>query len=67
MSTAIAESPVPREAFERFPGKWIAVRGTEIVAWADSLEDLESNPTVVETDTRALVPDATKHFYRWHA
>jgi len=64
MSPAIAESPVPHEAFEHFPGKWVAVRGSTIIASADSLEELESNPSVENTDTLVLVPDPTTHFYR---
>jgi hypothetical protein len=66
MSSPIAAPPVPEEAFERFPGEWIAVRGDMIIASADSLEELERNSTVKSTDTLVLVPDPSTHFYRCH-
>jgi hypothetical protein len=64
MGMVVAESPIPQEAFEQYPGKWIAVRGGTIVAWADSLDELKSKPEVQDEDTLAPVPDPSTHFYR---
>jgi hypothetical protein len=66
MSSPIAASPVPQEAFERFPGKWIAVRGDTIIASAVSIEELERDSAVQSTDTLVLVPDSATHFYPCH-
>lgn len=67
MSTVIADPPVPPEAFERFAGRWIAIRARKVVASADSLEELQRDASVRETDMLALVPDPKTHFYRWRA
>jgi len=65
MSPVLAESPIPQEAFEH-PDQWVAVRGTMLIAWADTLEELRNKPEVEDTDTLAHVPDPATHFYRCH-
>jgi Family of unknown function (DUF5678) len=58
----ISPPPLPAEAFERFPGRWIAVRDGEIVADARTIEELESNPLVVPVDTFFRVPELNSKF-----
>lgn len=65
--TVVAEPPIPREAFERYAGKWVAVRATEVVAAANTLDELKAKREVADTDTLAHVPDPSTHFYRCHA
>jgi Family of unknown function (DUF5678) len=66
MSPTVAAPPIPREAFEQYPGQWVAVRGTTVIAGADTLEELTRKPEVNDTDTLAHVPDPSTHFYRCH-
>lgn len=65
MSAVVEISPpsVPAEAFERFPGRWVALRDGHIVADAETLEDLESNEQVEASDTRFRVPTAGAKFF----
>jgi hypothetical protein len=58
----ISPPPVPAEAFERFPGRWVAVRDGDIVADARTLEDLGANELVEITDTLFRVPEANSKF-----
>ncbi len=59
----LSQSPVPSEAFERFPGKWIAIRSGEIVAAADTLELLTADEQVRDTDIRFRVPEPGANFF----
>ncbi|HLM84843.1 MAG TPA: hypothetical protein VK272_01500 [Solirubrobacteraceae bacterium] len=58
----ISPPPVPAEAFERFPGRWVAIRNGDIVADAYLLEDLETDPRVEITDTLFRVPEPGSKF-----
>ncbi len=58
----ISPPPVPAEAFERFPGRWVAIRDGDIVADARLLEDLEADPHVEITDTLFRVPEPGSKF-----
>ncbi len=60
----ISKPPVPQEAFEQFPGKWIALRDGEIVADADTEDGLRHDDRVLSTDALFRVPEASTHFYR---
>jgi hypothetical protein len=63
-STAqLAQPPVPSEAFEQYPGRWVAIRGDEIVAVADDVEVLRADPKVRGEDALFLVPEPSSHFY----
>jgi hypothetical protein len=53
---------VPAEAFERFPGRWIAVRDAEIVANARTIEDLQANELIGPSDTFFRVPEPNSKF-----
>jgi len=58
----ISPPPVPAEAFERFPGRWVAVRDGDIVSDARTLEDLEADERVAITDTVFRVPEPNSKF-----
>jgi hypothetical protein len=58
----ISLPPVPAEAFERYPGCWIAVRSGDIVAAARTLEELDTNELVEATDALFRVPDSNSTF-----
>lgn len=62
----ISPPPVPAEAFERFPGRWVAVRDGEIVADAGTLEELEADERVIATDTLFRVPEPNSKFLEKH-
>jgi len=59
----ISQLPVPAEAFERFPGRWVAVNDGDIVADALTLEELEADPRVGATDTCFRVPEEGAKFF----
>jgi Family of unknown function (DUF5678) len=48
---------------EQYAGKWIAIRGDEIVAGADSLEELRANDQVSRDDDVWVVPEPGIHFF----
>ena len=50
------------EGVEQYAGKWIAIRGDEVVASADSLEELYANEHVSRGDTLYVVPEPGIHF-----
>jgi hypothetical protein len=52
----LSQPPVPAEAFERFPGRWVAVNDGRIVADASTLEELDADERVSENDARFRVP-----------
>jgi hypothetical protein len=58
----ISPPPVPAEAFERFPGRWVAIRDGTIVAHAHDLEDLEADDDVAITDVLFQVPEPGSKF-----
>jgi Family of unknown function (DUF5678) len=51
------------EDVERYAGKWIAIRGDEVVASADSLEELWANDQVSRNDALWVVPEPGIHFF----
>lgn len=58
----ISPPPVPAEAFERFPGRWVALRDGDTVADARTIEELEANERVATTDTLFRVPEPGSKF-----
>jgi uncharacterized protein DUF5678 len=58
----ISPPPVPAEAFERFPGRWVAIRDGDVVADGRLLEDLEADQRVEITDTVFRVPEPGSKF-----
>ncbi|HEX6700965.1 MAG TPA: DUF5678 domain-containing protein [Gaiellaceae bacterium] len=48
--------------FEHYAGRWVAVRGDEVVADADSFEGLRMNPAVRRDDAVYAVPEGSPYF-----
>jgi len=55
--------PITAETIERYAGKWVATRGDEVIAAAESLEKLRENPAVRRTDAVYIVPEHPAYFY----
>lgn len=60
-STQYQAAVLPK-GVEQYAGKWIAIRGDEVVASADSLEELWANERVSRDDTLYAVPEPGIHF-----
>jgi hypothetical protein len=58
----VARSPLP-DGFERYAGRWIAIRGGEIVADADTFEALIDDERVDQKDVLYRVPERGSSFY----
>lgn len=63
MASTISKPPVPQEAFERFPGRWVALRNGKIIADAETEEKLMQDERVESTDALFRVPETSTHFY----
>ena len=63
--TTVSLPPVPEEAFELFPGRWIALRGGEVVADGATVDELWQNERVEATDALFRVPETGTLFYGW--
>jgi hypothetical protein len=61
-SDTVYSAPALPEGVEQYAGKWIAIRGDEVVASADSLEELYANEQVSRTDALWVVPEPGTHF-----
>ncbi len=59
----VSQLPVPADVFERFGGRWVAIRGERVVADATTLAELDANPDVEPSDTRFLVPESESYFF----
>jgi Family of unknown function (DUF5678) len=55
-------APAFPKGAERYAGKWVAIRGDEVVAGADSLEELLANELVSPDDALWIVPEAGTYF-----
>ncbi len=62
MSSTAEQPPVLPEGVDQYAGKWIAIRGDEVVASADSVEELFANDQVSRDDTLYAVPEPGIHF-----
>jgi Family of unknown function (DUF5678) len=58
----VARSPLPDDV-ERYAGRWIAIRGDEVVADADTLEALIEDERVDKKDVLYRVPARGSYFY----
>lgn len=63
MSTILAQAPLPEGALEKYSGKWIAVRDGDVVASADSYEELQADKKVMEDEATYHVPSSSALFY----
>lgn len=59
----ISQPPVPALAFQRFAGRWVALKRGRVVADAESLKKLEADARVGRSDTRFLVPKKDSKFF----
>jgi hypothetical protein len=60
----VTRSPVPAEAFEKYPNQWIALRNGEVVAAADAYAELMAHPSVKPDDDAFFhVPSSATYFY----
>ena len=62
-SYAVADSPLTRETLERYAGRWVAIRGSEVVADASELRELVANSDVRATDVLYRVPAEGTYYY----
>jgi hypothetical protein len=53
--------PVPEDVAQ-YAGKWVALRGGEVIASADSLEELRENEQVTRDDAVYVVPEPNMVF-----
>jgi len=64
VSKSIVEQPaLSVEALGEYAGKWVALRGNEVIAAADTLEELRAMPDVRREDMVWVVPEPGSHFY----
>jgi hypothetical protein len=61
--TLVIECPVPAEAYEKYRGKWIAVRGGQIVAVAGTLKELWADKRLVSEASAYHVPETPYTFH----
>jgi hypothetical protein len=62
VSSTTEQGPLLPKGVERYAGKWIAIRGDEIVASADSLEELYANEQVSRNDVVWVAPEPGTYF-----
>lgn len=63
MTGSVAQAPIPEEALTKYADKWVAVRAGEVVASADSYEELVEDQRVEITDALFHVPTDSSLFY----
>jgi hypothetical protein len=61
--TVVEQAPFRSGALDKYAGKWVAIRHGEVVAAADSLEELRADPEVRRTDAVYVVPEPSSYFY----
>jgi hypothetical protein len=62
VSSTTEQGPLLPKDVEQYAGKWIAIRGDEIVASADSLEELRTNDQVSRDDDVWVAPEPGTYF-----
>jgi Family of unknown function (DUF5678) len=58
----VVRSPLP-EVVEQYSGRWVAIRGDNVVADANSLEALTQDERVRPEDLLYRVPDGGTYFF----
>jgi hypothetical protein len=56
-------APVSEDVKEQNRGKWIAIRGDEVIASAESLDELIADERVKALDAVYRVPTTSTYFY----
>ena len=59
----VIECPVPDEAYEKYRGKWVAIRNRKIVAVADTLDELWADERLISEASAYHVPETPITFY----
>jgi hypothetical protein len=60
----VSRSPVPEEAFDSYEGQWITIRDCEVVAHADTFEELTEHQNYSLSDALFRVPlQNVDHYY----
>jgi len=62
-STLTEQHAFPTAALEEHAGQWVAVRDGEVIAAADSLQELRANDDVTREDAVYVVPDPASSFF----
>lgn len=62
MSSTTEQGPLLPKGVDQYAGKWIAIRGDEVVASADSLEELYANEEVSRDDAVWVAPEPGTYF-----
>jgi len=64
MSTVeISQSPISAELAREYAGRWVALRRGQVVAAADSYEELRADERVTREDALYLVPEPESYFF----
>jgi Family of unknown function (DUF5678) len=63
MTATVSQIPISDKALERYAGKWVAVRGGEVIASAGDYDTLMADDSVRSTDAVYHVPPADSLFY----
>lgn len=58
----VIEKMLPDD-IDRYAGRWVALRGLEVVADAETLPELRADPRVDRMDFVYAVPGPGTHFY----
>lgn len=60
-----AQPPLSEEELKQYEGKWIAFEGDEVLAAADSIEELSADPKVKAAESKSLyhVPAPSTLYY----
>jgi hypothetical protein len=58
----VIEKMMPDD-IDRYAGRWVAIRGLEVVADAETLAELRADPRVDQRDLVYAVPPPGVHFY----
>jgi hypothetical protein len=59
----VIEQTFDPSALEGYEGKWVAIRDGAVVAAAETLELLRTNPEVRRDDAVYVVPEPSTYFY----
>jgi Family of unknown function (DUF5678) len=62
-TATIGRAPVPKGLGKRYAGKWVALRGNKVVAWASTFEELTGRKNVRPSDAFYQVPKPGSFFY----
>ena len=61
---AVAQAPLPTEAFEKYAGQWVAIRDGKVVAASEDFDSLVQDERVdKEADILCHVPRSSTYFF----